>query len=588
MDAAAPLCCPACLGRELARWAGAAATPLDYWRCVRCQLVFAPPQPLPGHRVDNQPAPLQGVNLYRHDRPLREWLAHFGVDWGQERLEAYGELAGDELLAAGQLANRHLPELHSHDAQGRRLDRVDFHPAWHRLLQAGIGHGLHALPWREPRAGAQVLRAGLFYLHNQAEAGSACPLTMTFASVAVLRRQLPLSEPWLERILSLDYDPRALPMAAKRGLTIGMALTEKQGGTDLRANASRACALGAAGPGQGYRLQGHKWFCSAPMSDAFLTLARSAGGLSCFLLPRLRPDGGHNGIEIQRLKDKLGNRSNASAEIEYRDAQAWMVGEEGRGIATLLEMVALTRIDCVTGSAALMRQALSQALHHCAQRRVGGQRLDERPLMQNVLADLALESEAALAFALRLARALDRPQEEGERLLLRLLTAVGKYWVCKRAPGMINEAQECLGGAGYIETSLLPRLYREAPVNAIWEGSGNVQCLDVLRVLERTPAALEALFAELGNGHGEARLRARVRRIERLLRGGERECHARALCAEIALAMQASLLLQGAPSWLAEAFLSARAEAGTPLYGGLPRGIALAPLLARSRLQAFD
>ena len=541
------------------------------------------------HTVTNQPTPLDGSNLYRGDRPLQEWLQRFGAGWGEARLAEYGELAGGPLLAAGVAANRHPPELHSHDRYGHRVDHVEFHPAWHRLMQVGIGHGLHALPWREPRAGAQVLRAGLFYLHNQAEAGSACPLTMTCAGVAVLRRQPELAEAWLPGILSLDYDPRALPAGEKRGLTLGMALTEKQGGTDLRANSTRAFALDAPGPGQAYELLGHKWFCSAPMSDAFLTLAQSERGLSCFLLPRLRPDGSHNRIYIQRLKDKQGNRSNASAELEYRGALAWMVGEEGRGIATILEMVALTRFDCMTGSAALMRQALSQALHHCAQRQVGGRVLEEQPLMQNVLADLALDSEAALALSLRLGHALERPEDEQERHFARLLTAVGKYWVCKRAPAFINEAQECLGGAGYVEESILPRLYREAPVNSIWEGSGNVQCLDVLRTLEKVPAVAEALFAELDDGHGDGRLKAQVLRLKHALHDREGlEYRARQLCGEIAVALQASLLLRGAPQVVSDAFIAARVDAVAPVYGCLPRGVEVAALLARSRLQAFD
>ena len=541
------------------------------------------------HAVTNQPTPLDGANLYRGDRPLQEWLQRFGAAWGEARLAAYGELAGGPLLAAGFAANRQPPELHTHDRYGHRIDQVEFHPAWHRLMQAGVQHGLHALPWREPRAGAQVLRAGLFYLHNQAEAGSACPLTMTFAGVAVLRRQAELAAAWLPGVLSLDYDPQPLPAAQKRGLLLGMALTEKQGGTDLRANSTRAFALGERGAGQAYELLGHKWFCSAPMADGFLTLAHSEGGLSCFLLPRLRPDGSHNRIYIQRLKDKLGNRSNASAELEYRGALAWMIGEEGRGIATVLEMVALTRFDCMTGSAALMRQALSQALHHCAQRQVGGRALEAQPLMQNVLADLALESEAALALSLRLGHALERPEDEQERHFARLLTAVGKYWVCKRAPAFVNEAQECLGGAGYVEESILPRLYREAPVNSIWEGSGNVQCLDVLRALEKTPAVVEALFAELADGHGEARLKAQVLRLKHALHDRDGlEYRARQLTGEIAVALQAGLLLQGAPQVVSDAFLAARVGAPATVYGCLPRGVEVAALLARSRLQALD
>lgn len=390
-------------------------------------------------------------------------------------------------MAAGFLANQHKPEFHSHDRYGNRVDLVEFHPAYHELMRAAIEHELPSLPWTDPRPGAQVARAGLSYLHSQAEAGTGCPLTMTYASVPAIRLQADLAEKWLPKILSREYDPRNVPMEQKAGVTIGMAMTEKQGGTDVRANTTRAYPVGIPGPGQAYELVGHKWFCSAPMCDAFLTLAYTDKGLTCFLLPRHRPDGSRNQFYIQRLKDKLGNWSNASSEIEYRGALAWMVGEEGRGVPTIIEMVAMTRFDCMIGSSALMRQALTQAAHHCAYRKVGGRVLAEQPLMQNVLADLALESEAALALTLRMGHALDRAHDEQEEKFARLVTAVGKYWICKRAPAMINEASECMGGAGYVEETILPRLYREAPVNSIWEGSGNVQCLDVLRALSKEP-----------------------------------------------------------------------------------------------------
>ena len=400
------------------------------------------------HRVFNQPPALEDCNLYTLDRPLQHWLRHFGGGWAQARLQAYGALAGGPLMEAGYLANENRPGLRSHDRYGHRIEQVDFHPAYHQLLSTAIEHGIPSLSWTDPGPGAQVVRAGLMYLHNQAEAGSSCPLTMTFASLPVLRRQPELAERWLPKVLAGRYDPRNLPVGDKTGATLGMAMTEKQGGTDVRANTTRAFAVGAGGPGQAYELIGHKWFCSAPMCDAFLTLAQTDKGLSCFLLPRHRPDGTRNAFYIQRLKNKLGNWANASSEVEYRGALAWMVGEEGRGVPTIIEMVSSTRFDCMIGSSSLMRQALTQAMHHCAHRLVGGRVLLEQPLMQNVLADLALESEAALALTLRMGRAQDNRHDEHEDKVARLVTAVGKYWICKRAPNMIAEASECLGEIG--------------------------------------------------------------------------------------------------------------------------------------------
>nr|MBF0683467.1 acyl-CoA dehydrogenase family protein [Pseudomonas sp.] len=362
-----------------------------------------------------------------------------------------------------------------------------------------------------------------------------------------------------------------------------MAMTEKQGGTDVRANTTRAWPTGAAGPGQPYELVGHKWFCSAPMCDAFLTLAQTDKGLSCFLLPRHRPDGTRNAFYIQRLKNKLGNWANASSEVEYRGALAWMLGEEGRGVATIIEMVGMTRFDCMIGSSSLMRQALTQAMHHCAHRYVGGHALIKQPLMQNVLADLALESEAALALTLRMGRALDNVQHEQEARLARLVTAVGKYWICKRAPNMIAEASECLGGAGYVEETILPRLYREAPVNSIWEGSGNVQCLDVLRALSKEPGVLDALFAELGDGHGDARLKVHINRLHSAFRDTDDiQYRARQLTEDVALALQAKLLLEAGNAAVSDAFISSRLETRSQVYGTLPRGLDVGGLLARS------
>ncbi|TBU78364.1 acyl-CoA dehydrogenase family protein [Phytopseudomonas daroniae] len=535
------------------------------------------------HEVFNQPLPLEGSNLYRIDLPLQEWAGRFDGAWGVSRMDAYGALAGGELMTAGFLANQNEPVFKSHDRYGHRIDVVEFHPAYHRLMEAAITHGIPSMPWVAPRRGAQVVRAAMSYLHSQAEAGSGCPLTMTFASVPALRMQPDIAERWLPKILSCEYDPRNLPFEQKAGATIGMAMTEKQGGSDVRANTTRAHALGATGPGGAYELVGHKWFCSAPMCDGFLTLAYTDKGLSCFLLPRHRPDDTRNPFYIQRLKDKLGNRSNASAEVEYRGALAWMIGEEGRGVPTIIEMVAMTRFDCMIGSSALMRQALSQALHHCAQRQVGGRALSDLPLMQNVLADLALESEAALALTLRMGRALDRPDDPHERAFARLVTAVGKYWICKRAPAMINEAAECLGGAGYVEDSILPRLYREAPVNSTWEGSGNVQCLDVLRALSKEAGMLDALLMQLGDGHGDARLKAHIAGLQRDLRDSD-DIHyrARQITEDIALALQAGLLLEAGNEVVADAFIASRIAGRGRVYGGLPRGVDVAALLARS------
>jgi len=539
------------------------------------------------HEVFNQVPPLEGANLYRLDLPLQEWTRRFEGGWAEAQLDAYGALAGGPLMAAGFLANEYKPVFKSHDRYGHRIDLVEYPIAYHELMHAAISHGLPSMPWVAPRYGAQVARAAMSYLHSQAEAGSGCPLTMTYASVPVIKSQPELAAVWLPKILSGHYDPRNLPIEQKSGATIGMAMTEKQGGTDVRANTTRAYPVNQTGPGQAYELLGHKWFCSAPMCDAFLTLAQTDQGLSCFLLPRHRPDGSRNQLYIQRLKNKLGNWSNASSEVELRGALAWLIGEEGRGVPTIIEMVALTRFDCMVGSSALMRQALTQAAHHCAYRQVGGRLLNAQPLMQNVLADLALESEAALALTLRLGRALDHPKDEQQAKFARLVTAVGKYWICKRAPAMINEAAECMGGAGYVEDSILPRLYREAPVNSIWEGSGNVQCLDVLRALSKEPGVLDALFSELGDGHGDARLKAQIGRLQSDFRDTtDIQYRARQLTEDVAITLQAKLLLEAGNAVVSDAFIASRLENGQGrVYGTLPRGLDVAALVARSSPQ---
>ena len=538
------------------------------------------------HEVVTQVPPLDGLNLYNSDLPLRQWVHHYGGDWATEQLSAYGQLAGGPLMQAGFQANANPPVFHSHDRYGHRIDAVEFHPAYHELMHTGIAHGITSAPWTDPRPGAHVARAATMYLHNQAEAGTSCPMTMTFACVPALRLQPNLAESWLPKILSRQYDPRNLPMEQKTGLTIGMAMTEKQGGTDVRANTTRAWPVDNPGPGQPYELLGHKWFCSAPMGDAFLTLAQTDTGLSCFLLPRHRPDGSRNQFYIQRLKDKLGNQANASSEGEFRGALAWMVGEEGRGVPTIIEMVAMTRFDCMIGSSSLMRQALTQAIHHCSHRQVGGRVLVEQPLMQNVLADMALESEAAVALTMRMARALDNQNDGHEVGFARLVTAIGKYWICKRAPAMINEAQECLGGAGYVEDSILPRLYREAPVNSIWEGSGNVQCLDVLRALTKEPGLVEMLFNELGDGHGDSQLKAHIHSLQQQITDKDDiQYRARQLTEDIAVALQAKLLLEAGNSLVSDAFIASRLQHQSRVYGTLPRGLDAAALIARSAPQ---
>jgi putative acyl-CoA dehydrogenase len=534
----------------------------------------------------NQPPPLVGFNAWSGDRILRESVDREGGGWIAERASQMGELVGSErmqVLAAQ--ANRHAPELRTHDRFGNRIDAVEYHPAYHELMSLAFGAGLHSLVWTESRPGAWVARAALNYLWNQGENGVACPVTMTFASVRVLRNDRNLAAEWEPKLVACDYDPRPLPLLQKRAVTIGMAMTERQGGSDLRANSSRAVPAG----GGEYELSGQKWFCSAPMSDAFFTLANTDAGLSCFFVPRSLPDGTRNPFFIQRLKDKCGNRSNASSEIEYRGTRAWIVGEEGRGIATLLGMAHLTRFDIVVACAGMMRAALNQALHHTAYRSAFGKRLAEQPLMQNVLADLALESEAATLLAFRLARAFDRSEsDEREKALMRLMTPIAKYWLCKRLPPVAVEAMECLGGNGYVEEAPLARLYREAPLNGIWEGSGNVICLDALRSIQREPAGLKALRDEIDKG-GE-RVRRGVPRISELLGdSGSSEPRARRIVESIAIALQASLMSQHAEQDAADAFCASRLEGDWgQAFGTLPAGARCAAIVERLQLPSID
>jgi putative acyl-CoA dehydrogenase len=545
----------------------------------------APLTELATHRVENQPPPLCDYDLFEADAALREGLHREGAGWAEAQVRGLArELGSERVMELGDLANRNPPELRIFDRYGQRIDEVRYHPAYHGLMELGISHGVPSLAWTAERGGAHVAHVALTYLFSQIEAGVVCPFTMTYAVVPAIRSQPGLPDTWLRGVLATAYDPRSLPAAEKRGLTSGMAMTEKQGGSDVRSNTTRAEAAGT-GDDREYLLTGHKWFCSAPMSDFFLTLAQAPRGLSCFLVPRWLPDGSRNRMHLQRLKDKLGNRSNASSEIEYDRAHGWMLGEEGRGVRTIIEMVHHTRNDTVAAPAAFMRQALVQAIHHARHRRAFGRRLSEQPLMQAVLADLALEAEAALVLSLRVARSFDSSVDPEGRAFCRLATAVAKYWLNKRAPGHVVEALECLGGAGYVEESILPRLYREAPLNGIWEGSGNVICLDVLRAIGREPETIEALLAELETTRGtDRRLDEVVAAIGATLgRGEELEARARWLTENLAIALQASLLLRNAPTAIAEAFLATRLGADrSRAYGTLSAGIDPKPIVERA------
>jgi putative acyl-CoA dehydrogenase len=536
----------------------------------------------PTHEVLNQAPPLEGYNLFTSHPALVEGIRREGADWAEERLTRIGEHAGGEPLTWGVQANENPPVLHTHDRYGNRIDEVEFHPAWHELMHAAIGHGIHALPWREQRPGAHVARAGALITWAQVEAGHQCPVTMTFAAVPALRAQPEIYEEWVPLLTSLEYDGQLRPAEDKPGALCGMAMTEKQGGSDVRANTTRARALNGGGAGAEYALTGHKWFCSAPMCDLFLVLAQAEEGLSCFALPRILPDGTRNAFHLQRLKDKLGNRSNASSEVEFHDAWARMVGEPGRGVPTIIEMVAHTRLDCALGTAAGMRAAVAHASHHAAHRSAFGARLIDQPLMLAVLADLAIESEAATLAGLRLARAYD----EEDTAFKRLATAVMKYWVCKRGPMHAAEALECLGGNGYVEASGMPRLYREQPLSSIWEGSGNVMCLDVLRALARNPEGLEAYLAEVEAASGaDPRLDAFTRELrEELSSFADIEVRARRVVEKMALALQGSLLVRFGLPASADAFCASRLDGDAGLaFGTLPPGVDLDAIVEHHR-----
>jgi putative acyl-CoA dehydrogenase len=513
------------------------------------------------HDVQNQPPPLVDFDLFSTDRALKEAVVRECAGWASIGLAEYGRKLGSaETLEFGALANAHPPVLHTHDRYGHRRDEVEFHPAWHHMMKLAVENGVHSSPWANPRPGAHVARAAAAMLASECEAGHVCPVSMTYASVPVLRHDPEIAREWVPRVYSRCYDPSFQYAAKKTGALIGMAMTEKQGGSDVRANTTRAEPIGNGE----YILNGHKWFCSAPMSDAFLVLAQAPAGLSCFFLPQWTSDGRRNAVHFQRLKSKLGNRSNASSEVEFHGAWARLIGEEGRGVATIIEMVHHTRLDCVIGSAALMRRALIEALHHSRHRSAFGRKLIDQPLMQNVLADLAIESEAATLLMMRIARAFD----QGD-LFARLAVAAAKYWVSKRTPAHVAEALECLGGNGFVEESVMPRLYREAPLNSIWEGSGNVIALDVLRAIKKEPEALERVLAEI-------RL-ANDPRIERFLgeiRGDVAESEARRFTERIAIALQASLLIRFSPPAISDAFCASRLDGDWGrAFGTLPRHV---------------
>ncbi|WP_405649437.1 acyl-CoA dehydrogenase family protein [Streptomyces sp. NBC_00019] len=539
------------------------------------------------HTVTNQPPPLIGHDVYTADKALVAAVERHTepdlLDEVRGELAALGKTSGSaQVQEWGTQANENPPTLRTHDRYGHRIDEVDFHPAWHRLLGKGVSAGLTAA-WTRPAG--HVRRAAAFLIWTQVDAGNLCPLSMTHAAVPALRTDPALAEEWEPRLTSMVYDRELRPAHQKAGALFGMGMTEKQGGSDVRAGTTRATPLAEDGT---YELTGHKWFCSAPMSDGFLVLAQAPDGLTCFLVPRVLDDGTRNPFRIQRLKDKLGNRSNASAEVEFDGTWARRVGEEDRGVRTIIEMVAATRLDCVLGSAGLMRQAVTQAVHHCTYREAFGGKLVDKPLMRNVLADLALESEAATTLALRLAAAYDDGGEQ-ERAFLRIAVPAAKYWVTKRCPPVTLEASECLGGNGYVEDSGMPRLVRESPLNSIWEGAGNIQALDVLRALQREPLALNAYLQEVGKARGaDHRLDGAIKNLLTELADLEGiEARARRLTERLALVLQGSLLVRFAPPEVADAFCASRLGGdGGSVFGTLPSTLDLASVVDRSRPQA--
>lgn len=544
------------------------------------------PDALPStHTVQNQTPPLVDYNMYHGDTALKEAVQREGAAWADAQIATHGARTGSaEVLQWGEQANEFKPQFHSHDRFGNRVDLVKYHDGYHQLMALALESGLHSAAWTAPQKGAHVARAAMSMLQAQVDAGHGCPLTMTFAAVPALQTTPAIAQEWLPKILAHGYDPRNVPHMDKQAVTIGMGMTEKQGGSDVRANTTHAYPLGKTGAGEAYELIGHKWFTSAPMCDGFLMLAQSAGGLSCFLVPRWQPDGSKNPMQVQRLKNKMGNVSNASSEIELRNALGWMLGDEGRGVATIIEMVSMTRFDCMVGSTASMRHGVAQAIHHARHRSAFGATLSQQPAMQNVLADLQLEVEGAVALTMRMARALDNPQDEHEKLLLRLGLPAGKYWITKRNPNHAYEAMECLGGNGVMDDFIMARLYRDAPINAIWEGSGNVQALDMLRAMAKTPEAVQVWLAELNKAKGAhavfdqavSQLRAEFTDLN------DMQYRARHIVEQMSLLMQASLLVQAGNSAVSDGFIQSRLAAhGERNYGTLPRGVDCAQLINR-------
>ncbi|OLT38719.1 DNA alkylation response protein [Saccharomonospora sp. CUA-673] len=536
------------------------------------------------HDVTNQVPPLTGHDV-ADDPTLLSALEREGAGWAADEVHELGRLAGTERVQEwGRLANENKPVLRTHDRVGHRIDEVEFHPHWHDLMDVAVSHGLHAAPWRDPRAGAHVARAAKFYVWSQNEAGHTCPISMTYSAIPTLRHNPELAAVYEPLLAATSYDFGLRVPTTKSGLIAGMSMTEKQGGSDVRANTTTA---EPAGDGS-YALTGHKWFTSAPMSDVFLTLAQAPGGLSCFLVSRVLPDGSRNAIRLQRLKDKLGNTSNASAEIEYEGAIGWLVGEEGRGVRTIIEMVSNTRLDCTIGGAAGMRYGAMRAAHHARHRSTFGSRLIDAPAMANVLADLTVESEAATLAAMRIAGATDRaPSDESEAALRRLALAVSKYWVCKRAPAHAAEALECLGGNGYVEESGMPRLFRESPLSSIWEGSGNVAALDTLRAMAKQPDSVDALFAELDASSGvDGRLDDAIAGLRKELADlSDVEYRARRIVERIALVFQGSLLVRYGDEAVADAFCASRLSGDWGVaFGTLPTGVDTGRILARTEV----
>ena len=560
--------------------------------CINNKTVdFAPSNPYwaETHEVENMPSVLQNYDLYTEDKALVDAVKVNSGGWAADDLSRFGRLCGsEELISWGAQANENKPTLHTHSRHGARIDEVRFHPSYHQLMATAMAEGIHSSHWQAPRAGAHVARAAKSYLMAQVEAGHGCPITMTSAAIPTLKRQPNLYAQWSDKIMHHGYDARNISHELKESVTIGMAMTEKQGGSDVQANSTRAQPVGVRGAGQLYELVGHKYFVSAPMSDAFLVLAQAEAGVSCFLVPRWRPDGTKNPLQIQCLKNKMGNVSNASSETELRGALGWMVGEEGRGVSAILEMVAMTRFDCMLGSSGLMRQGIAQITHHCSQRAVFGKYLTDQPLMQNVLADLILEHEAAIAFSMRLAKSLDLSEQQAEeKHLVRMGTAIGKYWICKRAPGHTYEAMECIGGSGVMEDCIMPRLFRESPINTIWEGSGNVQCLDMIRAMHRNPESLDAFMNEVHRAQGKhPLLDTALNDLQAALADkSDIEYRSRSIVGKMALSIQASTLLQYGHAEIADAYCKARLSPANQgwAYGTLPSTIDCASLIRRAK-----